>query len=95
MKYATLLVAAALSPISAGAKEREYCNSGPPIECSDGRYNVCLMNGRLVWANSGFAVIAGTLLYLEEEGPVFAAPCPGSTDKKPVTFCPPWGCKLK
>ena len=82
MKYAALLMAAALLPTSAGAKEREYCNSGPPIECIDGRYNIWLMNGRLVWANSRLPVFAGTLLYLEIEGPVFAPPC------QPVTSLP-------
>jgi len=92
MKYAAWLMVAALLPISAEAKDREYCNSGPPIECIDGRYNVCLMNGHLVWAKSGLPVWAGTLLYLEIEGPVVASPCPGSTDTGPVTFCGASGC---
>jgi hypothetical protein len=95
VKYAAWLMAVALLPTPVGAKDRQYCNSGPPIECIEGRYNVCLMNTRLVWAKSRLPVVVGTLLYLEIEGPVVAPPCPGSNDPQPVTFCSAPGCSQK
>jgi hypothetical protein len=70
------------------ANAEPYCQSkdADPNECLNGHYNVCLWNGRLTWAKSGYPVPSGRLSIMIIDEPVVAPPCSGSTDTQTVTF---------
>lgn len=93
MRFLRFYVVLTMLLHSVSANAETYCLSKGvgTFECLNGHYNVCLWNGQLTWAKTGYPVRSGRLSIMILDEPVVAPPCAGSSDTETMTFCR-WSC---